>query len=157
MAIQKHDSVTYRSTKESLCLHLRHARKEVHNGEIIMVPGASVRFTKGLYSATDPEISKILDDMLTSPDGMRWRRKFWRLPSQAVAKKMAEAAEVARKKGAEYLDKSMSPEQKNEMSSFHNFIKKQRQRSKEPTVHINGPLDVGGAVDGSEQFSETSI
>jgi hypothetical protein len=150
------EPVSYRSSKESFVIHLSHGRTEVYDGQVINRPGSSVRFKNGIYSTDDSEIIKTLDSILSGPSAMKWRRRFWRLPSQKLAKKMAEAAESARKKEADLLEKSLSKEEKDEMSSFRSFIKKQKQKTDGPE-HVTGPLDIERRKDSGEQPSETSI
>jgi len=148
------EEVTYLSTKKNFTLRLRPIRRLFVNKQMVREPGLRAQWVNGRLVTNNPDIIEALDRLLVGPSGMKWRRRFQRAPSQTIVRKMAEAAKVAHKKEAEILDKTLSHGEKQEMSSFHDFIKKQKQGKVAP-----GPVTVlkpEGSVP-NEQPSESLI
>ena len=148
------EEVTYLSTKKSFIIRLRPIRRLFVNKQMVREPGLRATWINGRLVTSNPEVIGSLDALLTGPSGMKWRRRFQRAPSQTIVRKMAEAANVGKQKETEVLDKTLNTSEKQEMSSFHDFIKKQKQ-TKKPTVSMTGTRSEGSVP--NEQPGETFI
>jgi hypothetical protein len=125
----------YMSRRANYTLRLKSPKKIFINDVMQRKPGLRAVWHDHNLVTENPEIIKMLDELLTGTAGHIWQRKFYKVPSAEVISKVSETQKRIRAMEQEELNKSMTKKQREEFEGWRDFLA--RQKAKQPQ-HIEG-------------------
>jgi hypothetical protein len=121
-------AVSYLSIKSALRIRIRPPIRQYVNGQRYTTPGKSVEFTHGELKTRDPEVIECLNNMIDGENASRWRRIFWRRPSQKIIDRVSRVTQEVKALEQKRLTEELGEDDVKEYTNFSKFLKTQKEK-----------------------------